>query len=97
MGRSSQESKSADSFWEMFLHQAGLGELSIPEELFALPKYLHIREEPRTVCSPPVTDTEVTHNWKMPDEREKKQNKRSTQQFKTFFGMSPAFLVLLYA
>lgn len=47
--------------------------------------YLHSKLEPSTVCSPPVTDTEVTHNWKMPDERKKKQKKRSIQQFKTFF------------
>lgn len=57
--------------------------------------YLHSKLEPSTVCSPPVTDTEVTHNWKMPDERKKNKRKGQFSSLKHFFGMVPAFLFFM--
>lgn len=101
MGRGLQESKSADPLWETFLHQPGSSRqdwVSFQDHRNCLPcqSYLHSQLEPTAACSAPVTDTEVTHNWKMPDKRKKKQRKRLTQQFKTLFGTLPVFF-LLYA
>lgn len=81
MGRGFQQSQSADPLWEMFLHQPGSSRqdwVSFQDHSNGLPCqccYLHSQLEPSAVCSAPVTDTEVTHNWKMPDKRKKKPQK----------------------
>lgn len=80
MGRSFQQSKSAFPLWEMFLHQPVSSRqdwVSFQDHRNCLPCQcdLHSQLETSTVCSPPVTDTEMTHNWKMPDERRKKKPK----------------------
>lgn len=88
MGRSSRSrSVQTPSKKSSLIRQyAGPGELSRQQKLFALPVYLpHLKTEgvlePSPICSPSVTDMEVTRNWKTPDERGEK--KMSNQQFKT--------------
>lgn len=86
MGRGFHESKSADPFGKCsFISQAEAGRtggafkdwVSFQDHRNCLPCQcsLHSQLEPSSVCSAPVTDTEVTHNWKMPDKR-KKPNKK---------------------